>query len=213
MKLLFLDCETAGLDPKRNPAIQFSGIIEIDGKVVKEFDYKLRPDMSKPNNIIDDKALEINKITREQLLDPDRLEPISVYKKLKSKFLTHIDRYDKSDKMYLVGQNVHFDYGFLLELWKSQGDDYLGSFIHHNKIDLIALTAAMRLAGKITVPNMKLATLCDYFGLPAQTHDAMDDIRLTREIFNRMIQSLRNSNLSLLNPESHSPSDAQSHNP
>jgi len=203
MKILYLDTETAGLDPKRNPAIQLSGIIEIDGKVVKEFDYKIRHDMSKPNCIIDDKALEINKITREELTDPSRLEPIEAYKKLKSQFLTYVDRYDKSDKMYLCGQNVHFDYGFLLELWKSQGDDYLGSFIHHNKIDLIALTAAMRLAGKIVIPNMKLATLCEYFGLPAQTHDAMDDIRRTREIFVSMIQSLRNSDLCLLSPESH----------
>lgn len=156
--------------------------------------------MNASNNVIDDKALEINKISREKLLDPDRLDPSTVYKKLKSKFLTHIDRYDKSDKLYMVGQNVHFDYGFLLEMWKSQGDDYLGSFIHHNKIDLIALTASMRLAGKITIPNMKLATLCEYFGLPAQSHDALDDIRRTREVFIRMVSAIQKSDLCLSVP-------------
>lgn len=99
-----------------------------------------------------------------------------------------------------MGQNVHFDYGFLLELWKRQGDDYLGSFIHYHKIDLIALTATMRLSGKIPkekLPSLKLQALCDYFNIGKQTHDSLDDIKKTREIFLRMVQSLKNSNLSL----------------
>ena len=200
MKLLYLDCETAGLDPKKNPIIQISGIIEIDGEITREFDFRLRP---LPSDLIEDKALEVNHTTREQLQDPDRLEPIEAYKKLKSIFLTHIDRYDKEDKLYLVGQNVHFDYGFLLELWKRQGDDYLGSFIHYHKIDLIALTCALRLAGKIgavtekPLRSMKLSALCDYFGLGEQKHDSLDDIRKTREIFLRMVHSIKDSNLSL----------------
>lgn len=198
-KLLYLDCETAGLEPKKNPIIQISGIIEVDSLVVKEFNFKLRP---LPTDLIDPKALEVNGIKAEELQDPDRLEPIEVYKKLKSIFLTYIDRYDKSDKLYLMGQNVGFDYGFLLELWKRQGDDYLGSFIHYHKIDLIALTCSLKLAGKIgspekPLPNMKLATLCEYFGLGEQTHDSMDDIRKTREIFLRIVQSVSKSNLSL----------------
>lgn len=99
-----------------------------------------------------------------------------------------------------MGQNVGFDYGFLQELWKRQGDDYLGSFIHYHKIDLIAITATMRLAGilpKEKLPNMKLASLCDYFGLGEQTHDSMDDIRKTRDIFLKIVQSVSKSNLSL----------------
>lgn len=203
MKLLYLDTETAGLNPLKNPMIQISGIVEVDGLVVREFDFCLRPHSTNRDSTaaeIDDKALEVNKITREMLLDPERLEPVDVYKKLKSIFLTYINRYDKEDKLYLVGQNVHFDYGFLLELWKRQGDDYLGSFIHYHKIDLIALTASLRLAGflpKEKVPNMKLATLCEYFGLPVQTHNSLDDIRATREIFNRYIQAIKGSNLCL----------------
>ena len=193
---MYLDCETAGLDPKKNPAIQFSGIIEIDGKIVKEFDFKLRPFK---DSLIEDKALEVNGITREALLDPERLECVDVYKKMKSIFLTYVDRYNKQDKLYLMGQNVGFDYGFLFELWKRQGDDYLGSFIHYHKIDLIALTTTFKLAGsfKAPLPNMKLATLCEYFGLSAQTHDSLDDIRKTREIFIRMVHSLKDSSLSL----------------
>lgn len=96
--------------------------------------------------------------------------------------------------MYLVGQNVHFDYGFLLELWKRQGDDYLGSFIHYHKIDLIALTCAFKMAGILdkSLISMKLQALCDYFGLERQTHDACSDIRQTKEIFDKFINHLKN---------------------
>ena len=98
-----------------------------------------------------------------------------------------------------MGQNVGFDYSFLLELWKRQGDDYLGSFIHYHKIDLIALTCTFKLAGAFEkpLPNMKLETLCNYFSLTEQTHDALDDIRKTREIFLKMVHSVKKSGLSL----------------
>ena len=96
---------------------------------------------------------------------------------------------------------MHFDYGFLLELWKRQGDDYLGSFIHHNKIDLIAITATMKLAGKLNIPNMKLATLIEKFGLGSQKHDSLSDITQTREVFLRFVEAIRKSDLALEAPE------------
>lgn len=203
MKLLYLDTETGGLDPKINPILQISGIIEIiderSESISKfsqsstfDFDLRLRPH---PSAVISPEALKINKLDPERLHDPERLEPIDAYKKLKSIFLTYIDKYDKSDKFYLVGQNVHFDYGFLLELWNRQGDGYLGSFIHYHKIDLIALTASMRLAGKLPtgpeLPSMKLEALCRYFKMTEQTHDSMSDIRQTREIFVRYLEFLK----------------------
>jgi DNA polymerase-3 subunit epsilon len=190
MKLLYLDCETTGLDPKKNAPIQISGIITTPKHPNQEFNIHLRPH---PTAEIDPAALKCNNLTAEALHDPARLEPVDAYKKLKSIFLTHIDRYNREDKFYLVGQNVHFDYGFLFELWNRQGDNYLGSFIHYHKIDLIAITAAMRLSGhlpKDKVPNFKLETLAGYFGLGAQTHDAMDDIRMTRDVFQRYVNIL-----------------------
>lgn len=212
MKILYLDTETGGLDPKKNPIIQLSGILEITGENIpkiqskgiplyREFDFHLRPPLPTPSfpSTIDPAALKVSGLTPEDLLNPDRLEPIDAYRKLKSIFLTYIDRYDKSDKLYLMGQNVHFDYGFLQELWRSQGDDYLGSFIHYHKIDLIALTASLRLAGVFArpLPNMKLSSLCEYFGMGEQEHNSLADIRQTRDIFKRFIDALSSSGISL----------------
>lgn len=189
MKLLYLDCETTGLDPQKNALAQISGIVEINGQINQEFDIQLRPH---PDAVIDPEALKCNKLTAEELLHPQRLEPIDAYKKLKSIFLTYIDRYNRKDKFYLVGQNVHFDYGFLLAMWNRCQDGYLGSFVHYHKIDLIALTASMRLAGKLPdeVVNFKLATLVEFFHLGPQTHNSFDDIRMTREVFKRYISMI-----------------------
>jgi DNA polymerase-3 subunit epsilon len=191
MKLLFCDTETGGLDPKTNPLLQVSLIVDITGKDPQEFDLRLRPHSAA---VIDPKALQINNLDPERLHDPDRLTHDEAYRKLKSIFLTYIDRYDRADKFYLVGQNVHFDYGFLLELWNRNGDGYLGSFVHYHKIDLIALTAALRLVGKLPtdgrLPSMKLEALCSYFQMPKQTHDSMSDIRQTREIFGKYLRFL-----------------------
>jgi len=151
--------------------------------------------------VIDKKALECNHITAEELLDPTRLEPIEAYKKLKSIFLTYIDKYNKEDKLYLVGQNVHFDYGFLLEFWKRNGDDYLGSFIHYHKIDLIALTATARIAGilpKEKAPNLKLETISKVFGLGEQIHDALDDIRKTRQVYQIFVDAMKGVKLPIV---------------
>ena len=192
MKLLHLDCESSGLDPKQNALLQISGIVEVDGKVLQEFDLRLRPH---PSAVISPEALRINHLDPERLHDPERLTHDEAYRKLKSIFLTYIDRYDKKDKFYLVGQNVHFDYGFLLALWERNQDTYLGSFIHYHKIDLIALTAALRLAHKLPnderLPSMKLDALCSYFEMEKQTHDSMSDIRQTREIFGRYVRFLQ----------------------
>jgi DNA polymerase-3 subunit epsilon len=192
VKLLHLDTETGGLDAKVNPLLQVSGIIEIDGEEKSTFDLRLRPH---PSSVVSPEALKINKLDPERLHDPDRLSNEEAYKRLKSIFLTYIDRYDKKDKFYLCGQNVHFDYGFLLELWMRNGDPYLGSFVHYHKIDLIALTASLRLAGKLPtgdrLPSMKLEALCDYFGMEKQTHDSMSDIRQTKEIFGRYVRFLQ----------------------
>lgn len=189
MKILYLDTETSGLDHTRHALLEVALIVEVDGKVLDERVYKLRPH---DTATLEPEALRINGISNDSLLDPERLTHPQAYKKIKSLLLTHIDRYDKTDKFHLMGQNVGFDFDFLQSLWKRNQDDYLGSFIHYHKIDLTTLTACFRMAGKFTtpLPNMKLSSLCDYFAIGGQKHTALDDIRKTRTIFGYYLERL-----------------------
>lgn len=43
IKILFFDCETTGIDPKKNAIHQLSGIMDIDGIIKETFDYKIKP--------------------------------------------------------------------------------------------------------------------------------------------------------------------------
>lgn len=183
MKLLYLDTETAGLTPD-HALLEVALLIEIDGKIEHELNIHLQPD---PTDKIDQKALEVNHLTDEQLASSGRITTTEAYRRIKSVFLSYVNKYDKADKLFLVGQNTGFDHSFLSRLWEKNGDPYLGSFIHYHKIDLIALTAAFKMVGVLpsgdALPNMKLESLCKFFKLGDQTHTALDDIRKTREIF------------------------------
>ena len=64
MKTIYFDCETTGLNPIKNDIIQIAGIIEDEGKEIEKFNIKIQP--TNWHNI-DERALEVNKLTIEQL--------------------------------------------------------------------------------------------------------------------------------------------------
>lgn len=64
MKLLFLDLETTGTNPGKHGIHQISGQIVIDGIVKESFDFHVQPN---PKAIIEDEALAVAGVTREQV--------------------------------------------------------------------------------------------------------------------------------------------------
>lgn len=186
MKLLFIDTETTGTEPGVHGVVQIAGIIEIDGKVVEEFDLRCRPFQGQ---IMAAKALEvIGKSADEVLAYPD---PKETYRKLVSIFQKHIDRYNKNDKFHMVGQNTKFDYDMLTAWFNKNGDKFFYAYVAYHLIDLIQATALFTVAGKMKLPNMKLATVAEAFGIQFDAHDALEDIRTTREIFYRFVTILK----------------------
>ncbi len=178
MKILFIDLETTGIDPRKNGVVQIAGVIEIDGKVADEFEFKCGV---YPDQILDAKALQvIGKTAQEIAAYP---APGLAYKGLLEVFDKHIDRYNKNDKFMMVGQNPHFDYEFLTEFFRRNGNAFFYAYVQFHLIDLIAITALFRSAGKIDVPNMKLPTMTAYFGIEHKAHDAKEDINATRELY------------------------------
>ncbi len=191
MKLLYVDIESTGLNAKTDGLIQISGIIEIDGEVKEEFDLKCRPFKG---DIIDKKALEVNKTSIKELREWE--DPGRVYLKLKSIFDKYVDKYDRLDKFYAIGQNVGFDLDFMREWFVKNNDNYFGSYVHYHKIDLIAITTALRMVGRLDgLENMKLVSLKKYFGMESKDHDAWFDIVATRDIFKKYLEALNGSPL------------------
>jgi DNA polymerase-3 subunit epsilon len=177
MKVLYFDTETTGLDPVQNDIIQLAGMVEINGEIKEEFNLFSQP-FSYEN--VAQEALDIHGIsidTIKQFPAPDylRIRLIKILGK-------HVDRYNPMDKFYPAGQNIQFDLHFLEENFKKNNDIYFGSWFWRYCLDLYSLSTILRYKGILKTENLKLETLAKHFGVELKAHDAMSDIRATREI-------------------------------
>lgn len=181
MKILYFDTETTGLNPEKHAMIQIAGILEIDGKEEARFDFTLRPF---ENDLIDDKALEVHGRTRDEIMTYP--SPGDVYKDIVSFFSRYIDKYDPKDKFYPAGYNVRFDLDFLSSFFRKNGDVYFGSFCNWKAIDALPIMHFFDAMGYVHYENYKLETVCEKLGINIQAHDALSDIRATRELIKKL---------------------------
>lgn len=180
IKMLWFDTETTGLDPILNDIIQISGQITINGQVMEEFNMKCQP--TNWDNI-QQGALDINKITIEQLKTYP--QPELVYNKLLKMFKKYVNPFDKTDKFVAAGQNVKFDIDMTQQFFKKHNDPYFFSFIHAGHFDTlhIAIMLEIKEKRKIFTKGYKLSQMCEALGIKLEdAHDALNDIRATREL-------------------------------
>lgn len=180
MKVCYIDVETTGLDAVKNDIIQLAGIIEIDGEVKATFEFECQP-YSFEN--LEPKAMEVNGYTRQDLEKFD--VPIKVKTQLECLFSKYVDKFNKNDKFIFAGYNSPFDFRFMKEWWKKGGDKYWGSYFEYKQMDIYPLFQMYAIAAKLDLPNHKLVTAAAHFGLDfgeEGAHDAMADIRVTREV-------------------------------
>jgi DNA polymerase-3 subunit epsilon len=182
MKLLFFDLETTGTNPGRNGIHQISGQIVIDGKHVQDFDFHVQPN---PKAVIEDAALQVGGVTREQILAYPPME--QVYKEFVAMLGKYVDKYDKKDKFFLVGyNNAAFDNQFLRGFFLQNGDVYFGSWFWSNSIDVMVLASAYIADRRAEMENFKLSTVAKFLGVSVSDdslHNALYDIELTRAVY------------------------------
>lgn len=184
MKMFWLDTETTGTDPIKNGIIQIAYIIYIDGQKKEKFNLTCNVF---PKDEIEQGALDVNKITREQIAKYP--EPSVVYNVLVNTFNKYINKYDKQDKFFVGGCNTKFDVEFLYNFFKKNGDNFFFSYIHPSHFDVLnlAMMVEMKCKKRIFKPNYKLGTICKCMGIKLENaHDAMADIVATREVAIKM---------------------------
>ena len=134
IKTLWIDSETTGLNPAKCAIIQVSCLVEVDGKVIDQFDENLAPHRMAQ---IDDAALKVNNKSKEDIA---RYQSATDGYRRFHKFLeSHIDPYNKKDKFIIAGYNVQFDIDFVSALFKRNRDVYFGSFIYRSFVDVLYL--------------------------------------------------------------------------
>jgi DNA polymerase-3 subunit epsilon len=177
MKICWIDVETTGLNPVLQDVIQVAGLIELDGEVVEEFEFKCQP-FSWDN--IQDAALKVHGYDVSTLRDFE--DPCIVRSKMEKILSNYVNKFDREDKYYFAGYNAPFDQGFMNHFWKKAGDKYFNSYFQYKTYDIFPLFMVYAEALKLPVPNHKLVTAAKHFGIEINAHDALSDIRATREV-------------------------------
>ena len=188
-KLFFYDLETTGLDYKKNAIHQLSAIIVINGEVKESINIKIRPFEGAE---ISQEALDVGNVTLEQIMAyPPMEEAHAQLIRIMSKY---VNRFDKTDKFFLVGyNNAHFDNDFFREMFIRCDDIYFGSWFWSNSIDTMTLATINLLDQRRKMINFKLSTVANELGIrleESKLHDALYDVDLTMQVFYKTKNSL-----------------------
>lgn len=182
MKYIFFDLETTGLIPAKNGIHQISGAIEVDGKMVESFDFKVQPN---PKAEIDLMSLKVANVTKEEIMAYPPM--ITIYNDLVEMLALHCDKFDKKDKFFLVGyNNASFDNQFLRGFFLQNNDKYFGSWFWSNSIDVMVLASEYLKDRRAEMEDFKLKTVAKFLGVEideTKLHDAKYDIALTILIY------------------------------
>lgn len=186
--LVFLDVETGGLDPKTRPVLQCGIVIP---KLNKTLNVKCRAGGLK----VDPAALEINGLTMDDMEDPNRLTQVQGALAVKDFILEHV-----GGRAEVVCHNEKFDGAFIQEWFDRVGVPFRDCF-HYQWECTLKLFLTLRNRRKINPPNLKLGTLCKYFGIPLENaHDAVADVWATVELYRLYNRFLDSGDFSLLEP-------------
>lgn len=186
LKVLYADVETTGLDPLQHDIVQLALIVEIDGKIVEEREWFMQP---KRFDNIEPKALETNGLTIEKLKSfPLQKDVFPTIPEMLDKY---VDRYDRYDKFWLAGYNVRFDVSFIGELFRKNANDYLGSYIRWQDIDILYLNYIHAFLGTHNLPNYRLETVAKFYGIKHDAHDALSDAKAVRELVHLFLMPYR----------------------
>lgn len=184
-KIMWFDCETTGLDSKENGIIQLSILIEDKGEIVDKFSAHMKPFTGCS---YDDKALEINGKTREEIYKfPTENE---VFKGLQTFLARNVDYKKKGVNLTPAGYNVGFDVRFLQALFERNTKVHYGAVVNYYDVDTYALVKALVQAGKIDDSNgLKLTAMCEQFGVKLKNaHDSLSDIKATRKLHRKLVK-------------------------
>lgn len=184
-KLLYIDTETTGLYAPGAGLVQVAGIVEIDGVEVETFDLRCRPF---PGDTYNAQALEIIGRTREELEAlPD---PADTFRELLDVLDRHVNRYDKTDKFFMIAYNAPFDSEHLRSWFKKNGDNFFGAYFWTPPLCSMNLAGVALRPARAALPNFKLTTVAEAMGITADgdPHDALTDVRLSAGIFRRLLR-------------------------
>lgn len=188
-KIIFIDTETGGVNAEKSALIQLSGIIEVNGVEKEKFNFYIKPF---ENSEVNEKALEVQGRTLEELRTDKYIDESIIYKKFLEILDKYIDKYDKNDKFIVAGYNVKFDIDILKALFERNNNKFLFSYFNSSMLDPLYSVRLLQVAGMLPVlENNKLETWCKYFNIELKAHDSLQDITATKKLIEKLIELIK----------------------
>lgn len=188
-KIIFIDTETGGVNPEKSALIQLSGIIRINKKDIEKFNFYIKPF---ENSEVNEKALEVQGRTLEELKTDKYVEEKEVYKQFINLLDKYIDKYDRTDKFVVAGYNVRFDVDILKAFFQRHRNNFLFSYLDSSMLDPLYSIRLLQIAEILPVlENNKLETWCKHFGIELKAHDSLEDIVATKKLIGKLISLIR----------------------
>lgn len=188
-KIIFIDTETGGVNAEKSALIQLSGIIEVDGTEKEKFNFYIKPF---ENSEVNQKALEVQGRTLEELGTEKYIDESIIYKKFLEILDKYIDKYDKNDKFIVAGYNVKFDIDILKALFERNNNKFLFSYFNSSMLDPLYSVRLLQVASMLPVlENNKLETWCKYFNIELKAHDSLQDITATKKLIEKLIELIK----------------------
>ncbi len=178
--LAFLDTETGGLTPGKSCVIEVATILT-DHQLVEVGRYEAKIKL-RPGDVVGTEAAKINGY------DPAVWEeegvPFSDYQEWLER------KIPRGSVAIPVGHNVGFDRDMIdLGYYKPYGKFCQLSY---NKVATVGIAMALKVAGVIDVPNVKLSTVSAALGIEhSRAHSAMADLLVAKAIFERTASFFR----------------------
>lgn len=185
IKQIFLDLETTGMNPERHGLYSIGGIIRYTS-MYKEFEFKC--DIYQEDEI-DPGAFENTSVCPEDLSSfPD---PHETYKQFVALLAKHVDKFNKSDKLFFLNFAAMFDHNFLRRWFENNADQYYGSWFWHPPIDIATIAMEYLKNKRHTMENFKLATVASMFGITVdekQAHSSpLYDAKIAMLIYDKIV--------------------------
>lgn len=157
--------------------------MDIDGQEAERFDIRLAPN---PAATIEQEALDVAGVTLEQVQSYQPME--EGYRQLVGILSKYVNKFDKRDKMYLVGyNNAGFDNNFLRALFQQCGDKYFGSWFYPNCMDVYVMVTPFLMGVRNDMENFKLMTVARTMGIEIDERSAHDEEYFSVEDHNSAI--------------------------
>lgn len=183
-KIVVMDTETGGLDPKKHSLLQVALVVFEDGNEIDSLKLNVVHDVYNTT----EKAMEINGIDLETHVG---YFPDDVAEQVVTFMQKHFE-----EPAQVCGHNVQFDVGFFKEMFAYANLDYDKVF-SYRLLDTSAVARFLIFTGM--VPNRgSLGDLAKFFNIdfvPNELHDALVDCRVTYQLLTAMAKFVQPSEI------------------